>query len=604
MVDTVPVYHVLDDGPVRAALMFRVGRGDEQAASGGITHVVEHLSLFRFGQQPYQYNGNVDPIRTLFVANGHEAEVSGFLRMVCENLVDLPLERVPDELHVLRNESSRRSVGPVDHHGWLRWGLHATGLGYLPEFGLWRLGPDEVRAWAADWFASANVALVWVGPHVPPLALPLPTRERRLPMTPVDLMSGPVWAVGSPDHAAISFRIARGAADASAQRILAKRLEQQLRYESGLSYDVSMHLQPLTAELATSTIWAGSAPGDATRVRDIMIRTAQSLASDGPTQEELAADLDALQRARANPLALAAEADRRAIQELLGAEEETFDEIEKDLAGVTPDDARTAFAAAIETAILTQPNGVGPPTDWLASYPWLLDGSPDAGRRFVHVREKAFGLRRRFPALVVANDSLALDVPGGRNAVIPFQEMAALIYGEQGSATALHDSGSQIVVNPAQWRDASQLQQLIASKVPAERVIVMTTDGRPATWANPAMPLVPMVVAIAGAVFLLYGATTFFEPTPPEPIIGGPLAMLTGLAFVTISALLPALAYGAENFRPWSWIPSAGILLSTALAVALGPLIHDVSGSLLLLLPAAFAAVHLWKLRVDRTGKA
>ena len=351
-----PIYHVPDEGPTRAALMFRVGRGDKKTAPiSGVTHLVEHLALFPLGQQRFDYNGFVDPIRTMFVAAGDEAEVAGYLATLCRNLSALPLDRLATEQRVLRDEASRRSVGPPDHHGWLRWGLHGPGLGFIPEYGLWRLGAPDVERWAREWFTSGNAALVWVGKRLPALDLPLPPGERRHPRPLVDLLDAPAWAVGAPDHVTVSFTLKRDSAEAAAQRILGKRLQQKLRYERGLSYDVSVHYQPLSAELATSTMWASCGPQDATAVRDVVIQAAGELAATGPTVDELAADLDAMRRSREHPFAGQGEADRLAIQELLGAPAETLDFLQDELARVTPDSARDAFRAAMPTGIVTHP---------------------------------------------------------------------------------------------------------------------------------------------------------------------------------------------------------------------------------------------------------
>lgn len=594
--DGVPVHYVPDEGPARAGLTFRVGRVDEQAALSGITHVVEHLALFRFGQQPFEYNGAVDPIRTMFMAVGREAEVADYLQTVCRNLADLPLDRLSAELRVLRNEGSRRAIGPVEHHGWLRWGLRSTGIGFLAELGLWRLTPDEVRDWAATYFVAANAALVWVGPEPPALSLPLPPGARVLPPEPADDLAGPVWATGAPDHVALSFVVVRGSAEASTQRILAKRLQQQLRYDRGLSYDVSMHYQPLSARLATSTIWATCADGDAAAVRDVVVDAARALERDGPTAAELAADLDGMQRAREGPAALGGEADRRAIQELLGAEPDTMEQLERQLAAVTPEAARVAMATAIRTTILTQPESVGPPPEWLASYPNQLVDAVGEGRRFIDTREKPFSPTWKFPVLVTSERALALEMPDRTGVVMPWSEVAAAIYGEDGSCTVLHETGSQIPVHPLQWRDAAVLQREIAARVPSERIVPMTPDGATPTWTSPALHPIAMAVAFAGMLFLLSGAAVFVD-RPPAPIVAGPVAVLTGIAFALTAALLPVLAYGASTFRTWSRLAAAAVIASAVGGAILGSTIQAVSAGVMLLLPVPFAALHLWKVR-------
>src|ERR687883_1395831 len=70
----------------RCALMFGVGRSDEALHRGGITHLVEHLTLFPVGRQVYSYNGFVDPVRTVFHAEGTPVECAQFLEVVATSL--------------------------------------------------------------------------------------------------------------------------------------------------------------------------------------------------------------------------------------------------------------------------------------------------------------------------------------------------------------------------------------------------------------------------------------------------------------------------------------------------------------------------------------
>jgi hypothetical protein len=96
------------DGPFRACLLFRVGRADETLATGGITHLIEHLALFGVGRPCYGFNGCVEPGRTSFVVSGDEAEVSDHLAAVTTALGRLPFERLATEVRVLRTEAAGR----------------------------------------------------------------------------------------------------------------------------------------------------------------------------------------------------------------------------------------------------------------------------------------------------------------------------------------------------------------------------------------------------------------------------------------------------------------------------------------------------------------
>ena len=87
------------------ALVFRSGRADETLKSGGISHLVEHLAIHPFEALPYAINGFVDDTRTVFHATGTPAEVATFLNGIASNLANLPVDRLEDEMRVLRVEA-------------------------------------------------------------------------------------------------------------------------------------------------------------------------------------------------------------------------------------------------------------------------------------------------------------------------------------------------------------------------------------------------------------------------------------------------------------------------------------------------------------------
>ena len=487
----IPIYHAVDDGPTRAALMFRVGRGDEPAADGGITHLVEHLALFPFGQRPYDYNGYVDSIRTVFVAAGKPEEVAEHLTALCRNLGNLPLDRLATEQRVLRDEASRRSGSPPDLHGWLRWGLHGPGLGYLQELGLWRLSREDVVRWSTTWFTAGNAALVWIGQKLPSFELPLPPGARKPAPELIDLVSGPRWAEGPPNMVTISFPVRRGSAEAAAQRILARRLQQRLRYDEGLSYDVSMLYQPLTASLADSCITASAGGADAQRVRDVVVATMKALEQDGPTADDLATELDGIRRQREHPFFRQAEADRAAIQELLGAEPDTAEQLEVELGAVTPDEAREAFRIAMRKVILTQPQGIEPPPSWLEAYPNLIDATYP-GTEFPQRTDSLIPSLRKKPGLIVGPEGVSIKLRNGvGNGIgIRLADVVAAVRHSAGHLVVLHDNGAQITIDPAYWRNADKAIAMVEAAVPADRRVVVDDPvqaGKPASGVRTAV---------------------------------------------------------------------------------------------------------------------
>jgi hypothetical protein len=138
-VDGVPLFWAESPEPVTGALLFRAGRADETLPTCGVTHVVEHLALFPFGRQPYEYNGSVEENVTVLYATGRRQEVVDFLARCAENLANLPLDRLEDEKRVLGVEA----VTAGGLYGQLlsyRYGARGYGLMGFRELGLRSLG--------------------------------------------------------------------------------------------------------------------------------------------------------------------------------------------------------------------------------------------------------------------------------------------------------------------------------------------------------------------------------------------------------------------------------------------------------------------------------
>jgi hypothetical protein len=93
-----------------AGLTFRVGRADETLATAGITHLLEHLTLFHHGLSDYHYNGATGSVVTHFHMQGSEEDVVTYLVGVCAALSNLPLDRLETEKGILRTEAAGAAV--------------------------------------------------------------------------------------------------------------------------------------------------------------------------------------------------------------------------------------------------------------------------------------------------------------------------------------------------------------------------------------------------------------------------------------------------------------------------------------------------------------
>jgi hypothetical protein len=574
LVDGVPVHSVVVDGPVRAALTFRVGRGDERAPTSGITHLVQHLALLPFGQQPYEYGGSVDGFRTVFVASGTPEEVAAHLAALCRNLAKLQLDRFADEQRALREEPARRPRGPVDHHAWLRWGLRGPGLAHVPEYGLWRLTAGTVDAWAASWFTAGNAALAWVGPEPRKLELPLRAGSRReTPALPRQL-EAPAWAVGAPSEIGVSFEIERTTPTAAAQRILARRLQRQLRDGKGVPSDVQTHLEPLSATHAMSTIWATAGAGDAPAVRDVVLDAIRSLESDGPTDEELAEDLEELRRA-GDRIAAEAEADRLAVEELLGASPET------------QASAHDSFRSSVPTTLLTQPPGVAAPAGWPGAYP-DLNVRTYPGRPYRDATDSPLPMLRRGPTLLVGAGAVSIvNGPGGSFGIRYADAAVVVRHGDSGAISVFHENGRSLNIDPADWHRGEQAVAFVLDAVAPERQVRVDEDGtrvrRPG--GRRLDPRLKLGITVAGIAAIGFLALRFISPpgTGPQPTPGGPVGSGGGTAapvvgpidiVVAKSPLSDCSGTTGTGFRDgeevwWSVSMSAGSTVDGTIAWAL-----------------------------------
>ena len=178
-VDGVPCVWAHAEGPLQACLVFGVGRADESLRTAGITHAVEHLALHKRIGFRGRWNGVVGMSSTRFFIEGEPDDIVGFFRDLSRDLVDLDVTRLPDELRVLQVEAARHDDQSQQGADLLvRFGARGPGLVALPEYGLHRLGADEVAEWASTRFTRANAAPWMTGPP-PAAAAAGPTRRAR-----------------------------------------------------------------------------------------------------------------------------------------------------------------------------------------------------------------------------------------------------------------------------------------------------------------------------------------------------------------------------------------------------------------------------------------
>src|SRR5207244_217191 len=413
----VPVIWAEAPGPIRATLMFRVGRVDERLPWSGITHLVEHLALFQLGPpQTYEFNGAVTSNRTMFYATGQPADIVAFMAHVTAALSGLPFDRLDSEKSVLLAEASSRPVSPADLMFNLRFGARGNGLYRYKEFGLYHLTQPGVAAWAARGFSRDNAVLGMSAPPPADLHLALPAGQRmpEVPAIPIELRL-PAYVKAPVGGAGVSMLAPRSTPLAMASSIASDRLLKRLRYDKGIAYSVGGGYFPIDSMQAHVSLWTDAQPGHAATVRILTGETAQ------------------------HP-----------------------DDLRAEMQAVTPATARDAMAQAVRSAIYVGPGDVPPPPAipaYVAPNPPPVQGEPHP-----HVQSS---LWRHPPVLSVGGDGVTLTINADDRITVHFESCEAMLQYGDGGILLVGADGAELPVNPDEWLGGPLVVQQIVQRLPA-----------------------------------------------------------------------------------------------------------------------------------------
>jgi hypothetical protein len=520
-VDGIPTLLSPMPGPLTAGLTFRVGRADETLASTGITHLIEHLALHGHAPTDYHFNGATGPEHTHFLIQGNEPEVVSFLNAVCVALGDLPMSRLETEKAILRTEENSGTRSANESMPMWRYGATGYGLISYPEWGLYRLTPEDVLQWTRTWFTRQN-AVLWMTSADVPAGLRLPLPEGRRMSAPVPSSALPTTPAFYPEgskRVVVDAVVRHRSAAGLYAGVLERELFRSLRQEGGFSYAATSAYERRGDGYATITALADALPDkqDAVLGGFIDVLAKLRLGRIDP------ADVEAVRSKRLeiydHPDVDAHALPTYAKNFLSGQPNVAAEEVR---AATTQDVCEVAVEAA-GTALLQVPAGTT--ADWggFTVAPQWSSGAV-AGQRF---------LSRDDPenALVIGDRGVSLDTPHGAVTVL-YHECVAMLSRPDGGRQLIGADGMLLRLEPTLFHADGQAWGYVDSQVPP-RVIVPLPARKPEDIPQPDHPASVNAGVTSPAAYPTGPARPPENTRPPEKTSVLEKVTLVVLAIVT-----------------------------------------------------------------------
>lgn len=464
--------------PLRAGLLFRSGRIDETLVTSGRTHLVEHLAFSALGETTQPHNGFVGPAMTGFVTMGPPQEVTRFYAGICGALASLPFDRLEGEKQVLAAEGAMRSYDLCANL--LTWRYGATGYGLLGlgDLGIRGATAGELAEHVARRFTRENAILWLSGPPPDDLRLDLPHGAKRpLPELPPLPMPHPCWflddACGGVAAGAI---VPRAPASSAFREIAYRRLRRRLRTELAISYAPQVLYEPLTADLAHLVLYADSDPE---RRKELADAFGEVVAELGDVEEsEVEAARSHIRECWTGSLAPPpadrgiADAQRAAIEWILGEEYEPMEAIAARLESVTAEDVAAFCGEMKATAMFALPTGA-------PLHPAFGERAPVSTSGAVPGRPiPGLDAPMRPERLVSGPDGVSILFPDDSHCTVRYADLAGALFYEDGAVCLIGTDAATVAVEPALWRRGGKVCDRIRERVPEHLVVDRRT--RPA----------------------------------------------------------------------------------------------------------------------------
>ena len=476
LIDGVPVFVAEGPAPTTVGLVFGVGRADETFVQGGLTHLVEHLTMSAVGRTPYESNASVDLNRTEFTASGTPDQVREFLGRVCGALRGLPVERLRVEADVLRTEGGAAVHPAVGRLLTERYGVLGPGLASVREPALASLTAEDVHGWVRTRFTRQNAALWLSGPVPEGLALPLedgPPPARR-PLWRAEVAT-PGWLeTGDAGVVSIGAELPPGVAGSVTLEILRRRLEDELRHRRGVAYAVGADRLALDEDTRLGVVVTDVRPGQEDLVVAVLWREVQRLAADGPTPEELDHERTTLGSLFDDPRVRTDEVVSHAEARVTGIPTYGADEMRRELAALTPAEIRETAVRLRDGALLGVPEALDPAPPGLAMVP-MWSAAAVQGRRFRRRRRSDVPKRA---TLVVGDDGASTVLEQGA-ITVRWADAVGLVRQGPGEYALLGRDGFTLPLSESDWRDGDEALAMIRAAVPGELQVDDDDAGEP-----------------------------------------------------------------------------------------------------------------------------
>jgi len=476
-VDGVPLLWVEAPPPFVIALTFRVGQADEQLTNAGISHLVEHLAFPHDHSGDAPSNGTTSLTTTRFYAWGNPENAANFIRQASVNLTHLPTDRIDQQRSIILTEEASNSGGPGSALLTERYGARAHGIvGYL-QLGLHKVGPREALDWAAQHYTVDNAILCATG--VPPgqLYVDLP-RGQKLPAPLAKPLAGPFprWTPENIGQVGLGVTTGHDSASGAAHRILERRLFKRLRHDLALSYAVQTAGQIVDAHTLHRIVVADSQRETAYEVTRHVVEMAEEFAAGGPTQAEIAEDLEIFERHMADdPRAMGGWMMYAAECYLNGIDVPEWDEYVWERRDLMPAQVRDAWAQAYATAIFVVPPWVEISPERMARRSFNPQPVAEvAGKTF---RAPGFGPLRGRAKATLNTEGIAVVGSDGATSSVRFDSVIALIRRGPLVRTLIAVDGSGINVNGGEFDNGAELVALLDRQFPADKIIHLPIRG-------------------------------------------------------------------------------------------------------------------------------